>query len=117
MAKGFSMILGVVLLAVGVVGMLTGGHNHDLIIFGINLTHNIVHILSGVLALAAAMAGEKAAKMYCLVFGAVYGIVTVAGFINLAPVVDLLNLNMADNVLHLAIAGACLYVGSQAKAA
>ena len=48
MAKGFSMILGVVLLAVGVVGMLTGGHNHDLIIFGINLTHNIVHILSGV---------------------------------------------------------------------
>ena len=117
MAKGFSLILGIVLLAVGIVGTITGGHNHTLIIFGINLTHNLVHILSGILAIAAASSGEQYAKLYCLIFGAVYGLVTVAGFISLTPVVDLLNLNMADNVLHLAISATCLWVGAQAKSA
>ena len=117
MVKKFTLVLGVVLLAVGVLGVLTGGHDHTLIIFGINLTHNAVHVLSGAVALAAAMGGDKYAKLYCLIFGAVYGLVTVAGFLSIAPAVSLLNLNMADNVLHLAISGACLFVGFQAKTA
>ena len=111
MVKKFTLVLGVVLLAVGVLGILTGGHDHTLIIFGINMTHNLIHVLSGVVALAAAAGGEGYAKKYCLVFGAVYGLVTVGGFINLAPVVQMLNLNAADNVLHLAIAASCLGLG------
>lgn len=117
MVKPFTLVLGVVLLAVGIVGFLTGGHDHNLVIFGINLTHNIVHVLSGVAAIAAALVGDKYAKLYCLVFGAVYGLVTLAGFFSVAPAVALLNLNMADNFLHLAIAGSCLFVGTQAKTA
>ena len=113
MAKKFSLLLGTVLLAVGVVGWMTGGHDHNLIIFGINMKHNVVHILSGALALLAGFAGAKCAKAYCLVFGAVYGLVTVGGFLNIAPAVSLLNLNTADNFLHLAISATCLYVGLQ----
>lgn len=115
MVKKFTLVLGVVLLAVGILGTLTGGHNHTLIIFGINMTHNLVHVLSGIIALAAAAGEDKYAKQYCLVFGAVYGLVTVGGFINLAPVVQLLNLNMADNLLHLAIAVSCLGIGLKGK--
>ena len=114
MAKLFTLVLGLVLLAVGVVGGLTGGHDHNLIIFGINLKHNLVHILSGVVALAAAFGGEKYAKQYCLVFGAVYGLVTIAGFLHIGAVVQMLNLNQADNILHLLIAGSCLVVGKKA---
>lgn len=117
MAKTFALVLGIVLLAVGVLGVLTGGHNHTLIIFGINATHNAVHILSGVVAILAAFGGEKYAKLYCLIFGAVYGLVTIAGFLSVAPAVSLLNLNMADNGLHLLISAACLYVGVTTKVA
>ncbi len=117
MAKGVVLLLGVVLLAVGMCGALTGGHNHDLIIFGINMTHNVVHMLSGAVALLAATGGEKHAKTSCLLFGLVYGLVAISGLLNLAAVVDLLNLNMADNILHLTIAAVCFYAGTQSKPA
>lgn len=115
MAKKFSLLLGVILLAVGVAGWRTGGHDHNLIIFGINMKHNLVHILSGALALLAGLAGEKYAKTYCLAFGAVYGLVTIAGFLHVTQAVQLLNLNQADNFLHLGISVACLGVGVTSK--
>jgi hypothetical protein len=117
MVKQFTLGLGIVLSLVGIAGILTGGHDHELIIFGINTTHNIVHLASGIAAIATAMAGAKYAKLYCLAFGAVYGLVTVAGFLGVEAVVTMLNINQADNFLHLAIAGSCLYVGATAKAA
>jgi hypothetical protein len=117
MVKSFTLILGVVLLAVGIWGWVTGAHDHILVVFGINMAHNLVHILSGAVALVAGLKDEKSAKLYCLVFGAVYGLVAIAGFLNVAPAVTLLNLNMADNVLHVAIAAACLWMGLQAKTA
>jgi uncharacterized protein DUF4383 len=118
MAKTFSMVLGVVLLVVGIWGMVTGGgHDHMLLVFGINTSHNWVHLLSGALGLITGLAGERAAKTYLLAFGTVYGLVTILGFLNVQPVVQMLNLNMADNLLHLAISAACLIVGMQSKPA
>ncbi len=115
MLKIFTLTLGAILLAVGILGVVTGGHNHNLIIFGINTTHNAVHILSGILALIAALISLKAAKIYCLAFGAIYGLVTIAGFVNMPQVVSLLNLNTPDNFLHLGITAACLYFGLTSK--
>ncbi len=117
MIKTFTLVLGVVLLAVGILGVITGGHDHVLIVFGINMTHNAVHILSGVLGIAAALMSLKAAKMFCVLFGIVYGIVAVAGFMNVPQAVSLLNLNTADNFLHLGIAAGCLFFGLTAKTA
>ena len=115
MIKTFTLGLGVVLLGVGVAGVLSGGHAHHLAVFGINASHNAVHILSGIAGIVTALMGLKAAKYFCLIFGAVYGLVTLAGFMNLPQVVSMLNLNTADNWLHLAIAGACLYFGFKTK--
>ncbi len=115
MAKKFSLFLGIVLLAVGVLGWRGGGHDHTLIIFGINMKHNLVHIISGAVALLAGLGGEKYAKTFCLVFGAVYGLVTIAGFLHVAQVVQLLNLNTADNFLHLGISVVSLGVGVTSK--
>lgn len=113
----FTLVLGVVFIGGGVLGVITGGHDHNLIIFGINMSHNLVHLLSGALAIAASLSGVKLSKMFCLAFGVVYGVVAVAGFLNVAPIVALLNLNQADNFLHLAIAAGCLYFGVTTKAA
>lgn len=114
MAKTYSMILGAVLLLVGIAGYVTGGP--ALFGFGLNSTHNLVHVLSGIVGLLAGFGGVKYARWYCLGFGAIYGLVTIAGFLNVAQVVDLLNLNMADNVLHLVIAATALGVGYTTKA-
>lgn len=115
MLKIFTLTLGIILLAVGILGAVTGGHDHHLIIFGINASHNAVHILSGILAIVAALISLKAAKTYCLAFGVVYGLVTLAGFIHMPQAVSLLNLNTADNFLHLGITAACLYFGLTSK--
>lgn len=117
MAKKFSLVLGVVLLLVGLWGSFTGGQPHNLIIFGINGVHNWVHIGSGVVALIAALAGERYAKFYCLVFSGVYGLVTLGGIFQIAALVDLLHLNWPDNVLHLAITVGCFWFGIKSKPA
>jgi hypothetical protein len=116
MAKSFALILGIVLLAIGLWGMASGGHDHELVVFGINATHNLVHLLSGALAVGSALAGPQAARMYLLVFGAVYGLVALLGFAGLPALVRLLNLNGADNWLHAGIAAACLWVGAKSAA-
>jgi hypothetical protein len=115
MSRTFTLILGVVLLVVGVCGIATGGHNHPLVVFGVNANHNWVHVVSGAIALLAALGGERNAQVFCLGFGTVYGLVAVAGFFRMPYLVGLLNLNMADDFLHLAIATSCLLVGGLSK--
>jgi len=69
MAKTVCKILGVVFLLVGVVGFASPG------LLGAHLTpiHNVVHIVSGVVALYLGFAGSlSGAKIFCLVFGVVY---------------------------------------------
>lgn len=116
MAKKFSIGFGLVFLLTGILGTLGGGHAHDLIIFGVNMPHNLVHLVTGILALVFAYAGERPARIFCFVFGSVYGLVTLAGFLNVPAVVEMLNLNMADNFLHLAVSIACLWAGFRSRA-
>ena len=69
MAKTVCKILGVVFLLVGVCGFaapnLLGAHLMPI--------HNVIHIVSGAIALYLGFAGTlSAAKIFCLVFGVVY---------------------------------------------
>ena len=69
MAKTVCKILGVVFLLVGVIGFVSPT------LLGAHLTpaHNVVHIVSGVIALYFGFAGSlSAAKSFCLIFGVVY---------------------------------------------
>jgi len=100
MAKQVCAVMGVAFLVVAVWGFIDGEH---VLIFHVNTAHNIVHLLSGILALACAYAGEKAARSFCLIFGSVYGLVAILGFLNVAWANELLHLNDADDVLHLVI--------------
>ena len=76
MAKTVCKILGVVFLLVGVAGFaapnLLGAH--------LSTPHNLVHIVSGAIALYLGFAGTlSAAKIFCLVFGVVYLALAVLG--------------------------------------
>lgn len=117
-AQLYSLLFGIVLLAVGILGFIadssfgTGSDvdGSDFIIFEVNGWHNIVHILSGVLGLALARRRDTA-RGYALGFGAVYLVVTVWGFITGDQVLWLIPVDAADNVLHLLIAAAGLAAG------
>ena len=68
MTRNFCAFLGAALLATGVLGSLTGGHDHNLIVFGVNASHNVVHLVSGALALAIALAAPALASAFFLLF-------------------------------------------------
>ena len=94
-------VMGVVFIAVAVWGFVTGDH---VLMFHVNPAHNAVHLLSGLGALACGFSGPYASRLFCIIFGCVYGLVALLGFAGVARVVELLHLNAADNWLHAAIA-------------
>jgi hypothetical protein len=123
------LAFGAIYLLVGIVGFfITGfddfaGHgDHTLLIFDINPLHNVVHILIGVvgLALSRTLAGARTFGLLLLVG---YGAAFVYGLVATGQDWDFLNLNWADNVLHIAsaavgaviVVGAGRFVGSSAR--
>jgi len=112
--KTLAYIFGAVFLLIGVLGFVPGvtTDGHLLGIFDVSPIHNVIHLLSGIAALGLAMTmGEKGSQLYFRVFGIVYGLVTIIGFIQGNTVLGLIGVNMADNLLHLAITAIALYAG------
>lgn len=114
MVQTLAWVFGVVLTLVGVLGFVPGVTADGMLlgIFAVDGLHSIVHIVSGLAALAAAW-GMYSARMYFQVFGVVYGIVAVLGFVMGGAI--LFETNMADNLLHLVIAAVALYAGFMMK--
>lgn len=103
---------GFVFLAVGILGFLPNPIASPDGIFEVNALHNVVHLLSGAVALGAGYSSDpEHAKTYNVGFGAVYALVTLMGFLGIGLVTDLLAVNMADNVLHLLITVGLLGAG------
>lgn len=78
MAKTIATLLGAVLLLVGIIGFVSPGF------LGTHLTlsHNIVHILTGAISLYFGLsASVAAARTFCILFGVVYGLLGVCGFL------------------------------------
>jgi len=121
-AQGYCLGAGLVLALVGILGFLadasfdtsasTDGDrlgNADgalqgdgFLGFEVNGWHNIVHLLSG-LVLLAAFRRRGPAKAVALGFGVVYGIVAIIGLIDGNDVLGLIPINGPDNILHLAL--------------
>jgi Domain of unknown function (DUF4383) len=116
MVRGFVAAAGVILMALGLAGLFDGGYTEELGVFGVSAGQNVIHIIAGGFALMAALSGTRGSTIYCLVFGIAFGILAVIGFTHFHRVVDPLNLNPADDLLHLAIAGGCLWVGGSSEA-
>ncbi len=105
-------ILGVVLLVVGLLGFVMP--SPLLGIFETDTLHNIIHLASGLIGLL--VAGNRGmARMFLIIFGLVYGVVAVAGYVQGTTVLGLIAVNTADNLLHAAIAAVCLVVGFGSK--
>src|SRR3954469_4879518 len=107
-----ALAFGVVYLLVGIVGFFVtgfddfaGNEQHEMLVglFMINPLHNIVHIVIGLagIALARTLAG---ARTYGWLLAVGYAAAFVYGLIAINESWDFLDINVADNVLHLATA-------------
>ena len=103
MAKTICKILGVVFLLVGIIGFA----KPDLLGAHLMPPHNVVHIVSGVLALYFGFAGSlSSAKAFCLIFGVVYLALGILGIaLGTAPdrmwMVGPLHFGQADHGIHI----------------
>ena len=114
MLKKAAMAVGAVFVVIGIAGFIPGLTNESQLlgIFRVDGTHNMVHILSGLVFLAASQNG-KWARMAFQVFGVVYALVTIIGFMVGVDntVLGLFHVDLADNILHLFLAATFLYLG------
>ena len=107
-------LFGIVFLLVGILGFVPALTPNAMLfgIFHVNLAHNVVHLLSGAIALLCGISSTHASRTYFRIFGVVYGIVAVLGFVE--PEGNLLGIianNVADTWLHVAIAALSLTLG------
>jgi hypothetical protein len=118
MFKKLAILVGAVFLIVGILGFVPAlsprhadGMRYLLGLFMVGGIHNAIHLLSGIAAFGLAGMGEKYAKLYFQVFGSVYALVTLIGFIQKTTVLGIFDVNTADNFLHLVLAVAILGIG------
>lgn len=77
MAKTVCKLLGLIFLIVGIAGIFS----HNLLGAHLNMAHNMVHIVSGVVALYFGFSGSySGARGFCLLFGLVYLLLGVCGW-------------------------------------
>ena len=78
MANRVATILGIGFLLVGIIGFVT----KDILGMHLTLAHNVVHLVTGAVSLWLGLKGTpSAAKTFCIVFGLVYLLLGVAGFV------------------------------------
>ena len=119
-AKSAALLIGVVFIAVGILGFVDNpiiGESENAI-FHADTLHSSVHIGSGVLFVLVAMAAPGAASGFLILFGLVYLLIGVLGLINMGTNMDargdvlgILHVNGADNFLHVALGVVILLLG------
>jgi hypothetical protein len=104
MAKTVCKILGVIFLIVGIAGFAAPN------LLGAHLTppHNLVHIVSGAIALYFGFAGSAgAARGFCIIFGIVYLLLGICGWFlgtgadHMFNIGTLLMLGKVDHIIHI----------------
>jgi hypothetical protein len=117
-AQWYCLLGGLALLLAGILGFLAdasfdtghGVQGDKFLVFEVNAIHNLVHVASGLLLLAAS-ARRGPARGVALGFGLVYGLVAVIGLVDGEDVLGLIPINGADNILHVALAAAGVIAG------
>lgn len=133
MAKTVSTILGIAFILVGLAGFVSPN------LLGAHLTpaHNVIHLVSGAAALYFGLAAAPpAARLFALLFGALYLLLGVTGFffgvggetwlplraqqgVNehmFYPIPGVLELGTADHIIHLLLGTAFVVAGALSRA-
>lgn len=104
-----AIILGAILVLVGLLGFVM---DPVLGIFDVDPVHNVVHLLTGGVLLAAAFMNNGAhVRNVNITLGAVYLLVALLGFVTPSLLGSIIDFNMADNWLHVFLGVVLVGVG------
>ncbi len=117
MVRKIALIFGIVYVLIGVLGFVpalttTDKNGMDLLlgIFMVGAVHNIIHLAVGAVAIAMSKTFASA-RLFFKGIGLVYGLIAIVGFVQGNTVLGIIDVNAADNFLHLASSLAALYLG------
>jgi len=120
-----ALLVGIVFLAVGVLGFIPGittgygdmnfiGEDSEaklLGLFQVNVVHNLVHLLFGIVGIALARTWSGA-RTFLIGGGIVYGVLWIYGIvIDLSSEANFVSMNTADNWLHLGLSVGMIGLG------
>ena len=126
--RRFAMIVGVVFVLIGVLAFIPGlnrpdpvgapeltvtgpGHGYLLGLFHVNVLHNLVHVVFGILGIVMARNAVNAV-LYCRIVAVAYGLLTIMGIVpGLNTTFGLIPIHGANVLLHAFIAIAATYYG------
>lgn len=121
MAKKFAVIAGIIFVIVGILGFIPNPivSSAENALFKTDVLHNIVHLLFGVILLAASRTWSSARKAL-IGSGVVYLLLAIVGFMQFGNsdegmLLGLVNANGADNWLHLVLGLGLLGAGVISK--
>lgn len=108
--KTAALLIGLIFIAVGLLGFTSNpivGESHEAI-FHADTTHNIVHIVSGLLFIIFAVAIPGYTKLFLQLFGVIYFLIGILGLLRigdtgLTKVLGFLHVNGPDNYLHIGL--------------
>jgi hypothetical protein len=110
-AKTAALVLGIVFLAVGILGFFPNPLLSPTGLFAVDTAHNLVHLISGVVLLAGVYSA-LGASLALKIVGIVYALVAVLGFVTGGPtLLGLVAVNALDHWLHVALAAVILAAG------
>ena len=112
MIRKLATVFGIIFVAIGILGFVPGVTTDHMLfgLFHVGVVHNIIHLLSGIVALIA-MNSAGLSRLYFRIFGAIYALVAVIGWLQGTTVLGLFDVNLADNVLHTVLALVILAIG------
>lgn len=118
MAKTAALALGVVFVIVGILGWIPNPVVGMGALFDTNHAHDLVHIIIGAILVAVSLMFEASSALALKVFGVVYLLVAVLGFVmtpNGGELLGLVQTNTADHVLHIILGIVLLGLGFTLK--
>ena len=83
MIKKLGLLWGCLFLLGGILGFVPGITKDEMFLgfFMVNTAHNILHLISGLVFLAAAVAGARAVRWWFIIFGLFYLALSLIGFV------------------------------------
>lgn len=115
MAKKLVLVFGIVFVLVGVLGMVGTGIVGPMGAFETNTLHDLVHLIVGIVLLVVAFMAPSQSAMWLKIFGVVYLLVAVLGYLTVpagGEILGLVHTNSADHILHIVL-GIVLFAAGQ----
>ena len=116
MSQKITLGLGILYVAIGILGFIPGITSNGLLlgIFAVNALHNIAHLVLGAILVWAGMSPAMLTTVN-RAMAVIFAVLVVVSFV--APIVEQLPLNPPDTILHLASAALTAYLGFAARPA